>query len=198
MESLTPDQLSAYFCRVKLAGLTQPVTANLQLLCKLHLAHVQQIPYENLSLHLDRVSQGCPHHQCNPASHSDMVIVLAWILFIPAPQHRYGAWPCTGTSTIYKDIAGQRQPGQEDSAAWQGWLLLRVKPAFCCCTQSLWFPYISDVCQVKPACGRCCTVHLPASRLLVVVLVLLIPHSCHMLTVACSALPLSNNADLDL
>lgn len=56
MDPLTPEQLSAYFTRVHLSGFSRTITPNLRLLCKLHLAHVQHIPYENLSLHHDKVS----------------------------------------------------------------------------------------------------------------------------------------------
>ena len=56
MDSLTPEQLSNYLLRVKLSVLTVPVKPNLQTLCRIHLAHVQNIPYENLSLHLYKVS----------------------------------------------------------------------------------------------------------------------------------------------
>lgn len=60
MEPLTSEQLSAYLLRVKLTDVSQPVTPSLQLLCSLHLAHVQQVPYENLSIHLDKVSYSNP------------------------------------------------------------------------------------------------------------------------------------------
>lgn len=64
MEPLTPAELSSYFSRVKLPVMRQSVTPDLQLLCKLHLAHVQQVPYENLSLHLEKVSHDCSKHRC--------------------------------------------------------------------------------------------------------------------------------------
>jgi len=58
MDPLTPEQLSGYLFRVKLPILTVPVKPDLHTLCRIHLAHVQHIPYENLSLHLDKVSRG--------------------------------------------------------------------------------------------------------------------------------------------
>lgn len=57
MDPLTSEQLTAYLFHIGLSDVVQPVTPNLQLLCQLHFAHVQHIPYENLSLHLDKVSQ---------------------------------------------------------------------------------------------------------------------------------------------
>ncbi len=54
MDPLTPEQLSNYLFRVKLLILTVPVKPDLQTLCRIHLAHVQNIPYE--SLHLNKVS----------------------------------------------------------------------------------------------------------------------------------------------
>ncbi len=56
MDPLTPEQFRNYLLRVKLLSLTVPVKPDLQTLCRIHLAHVQNIPYENLSLHLNKVS----------------------------------------------------------------------------------------------------------------------------------------------
>ena len=57
LQPLTSEQLLQYFVRVKLIEKRETLQPDLYLLCKMHLAHVQQIPYENLSLHLDKVSK---------------------------------------------------------------------------------------------------------------------------------------------
>ena len=56
MQPLTRGQLNAYFARVKLPDSLEEVRPDLHMLCKMQIAHVQQIPYENLSLHLKKVS----------------------------------------------------------------------------------------------------------------------------------------------
>ena len=57
MQPLTRNQLSAYLARVQLPDTVEEVRPDLHMLCKMQLAHVQQIPYENLSFHLDKVSR---------------------------------------------------------------------------------------------------------------------------------------------
>lgn len=57
VQPLTSGQLATYFDRVRLQENPEELQPDLHLLCKMHLAHVQQIPYENLSLHLDKVSR---------------------------------------------------------------------------------------------------------------------------------------------
>lgn len=64
LQPLTTDQLSQYFLRVKLNKNLETLQPDLHLLCQMHLAHVQQIAYENLSLHLDKVSRRCKSCWC--------------------------------------------------------------------------------------------------------------------------------------
>ena len=63
LQPLTSNQLSQYFVRIKLKERRETLQPDLHLLCKMHLAHIQQIPYENLSLHLDKVSRRLRHAQ---------------------------------------------------------------------------------------------------------------------------------------
>ena len=55
IQPLTHGQLVSYFARIELQEDHENLQPDLHLLCKLHLAHVKGIPYENLSLHLDKV-----------------------------------------------------------------------------------------------------------------------------------------------
>lgn len=64
IQPLTGDQLSQYFERVKLMEGRETLQPNLHLLCKIQWAHVQQVPYENLSLHLDKVSRRFESCRC--------------------------------------------------------------------------------------------------------------------------------------
>ena len=57
MDALTSEELRAYFDRVGLTYNPEATKPTLHLLCKMHFAHVQTVPYENLSLHLEKVSR---------------------------------------------------------------------------------------------------------------------------------------------